>query len=79
MKKLNETKCINLINEQMRNVIKELKDRFKADNINFGIHEDDFISNEKKEDDDDDDDDEDNNLEPSYILKMVYIYIKIKD
>ena len=75
VEKLNESKSINIINQQIRNVIKELKDRFKADNINFGIHEDDFISNEKKEDDDDDDDDEDSLLWTIiYIKNGIYLY-----
>jgi len=84
--KLNKTESINIINDQIKNVIEELKDKYKEDNnIIFGIKAEDLNNNEnKKKDDDDDeddddlDDDDDSQVKPSYIIKMVYILYKEK-
>ena len=76
---LKKSENIEIINDQIKNVLKELKNRFKADNIIFGISENDFINNEKDDEDDEDDDDEDKNtLDPTYIIKMIYILYKKK-
>jgi hypothetical protein len=63
-------------------IINEIKDKFKGEEIKYGISEHDF----KKElfDDDDDDDDDDNvnrfdfieKMNASYIVKLIYIYQK---
>ena len=71
--KLNKDRNISLINDQLKQVIRELKQRYKAENIIFGIEERDLNNNEEEEDDDDDDDDE---LKPTYIIKMIYILYK---
>ena len=74
--KLNKSKDIFIINEKIRNVIKELRDKFTADSIIFGIKEDDI--NNEEDDDDDEEDENDDDLNPSYIIKMLYIFHKEK-
>ena len=83
--KLNKTEIINIINDQIKSVIEELKDKYKEDNnIIFGIKTEDLNNNENhnKDDEDDDDNDDDNDddsqVKPSYIIKMVYILYKEK-
>ena len=77
--KFNKSENIYLINQQIKNVIRELNDNFIADNIIFGIKEEDFnLSEEEDEEDDDDSDDEKDNINPSYIIKMLYILYKDK-
>ena len=79
--KLNKSGDIYLINEQINNVFRELKNRYKAeDNINFGIKEEDLKNAEEEEDEDEDDEEEDNKikLKPIYIIKMIYILYKKK-
>ena len=81
--KLNKSGNIYLINEQINNVFKELKDRYKADNINFGIKEEDIKIVEEDEDDEEDEDEEEDEenkikLKPIYIIKMIYILYKKK-
>ena len=72
--KLNKDRNISLINDQIKQVIRELKQRYKAENIIFGIEERDLNKNEEEEEDDDDDDNEE--LKPTYIIKMIYILYK---
>ena len=78
--KLNKSKDIYIINEKIKNVIKELRDKFKADSIIFGIKEGDIGNEEEEEQEDDDEDNNyDNNyddLNPSYIIKILYILYK---
>ena len=71
------------IDDEIISIIKELKNDFEGQNINFGIIEDDFKEKENDEDIDSDMDEEDSNDEdrksidkvnPSYILKFLYIY-----
>ena len=73
--KLNKSKDIFIINEKIKNVIKELRDKYSADSIIFGIKEED-ITNEEEEDEEDED--EDDYLNPSYIIKMLYLLHKEK-
>lgn len=72
--KLNKSRNIYLINEQINNVFKELKDRYKADNINFGIKEEDIKIVEEEEEDGENK----SKLKPFYIIKMLYILYKNK-
>ena len=74
---LNKDKNISIINDQIKKTIRELKERYKADNINFGIEEKDFDNNEEEEDEDDDDNNNDN-LKSTYIVKMIYVLYKEK-
>lgn len=77
---LNKDKNISIINDQIKKTIRELKERYKADNINFGIEEKDFDNNEEEEDEDDDDNDNNNdNLKSTYIVKMIYVLYKEKN
>ena len=76
--KLNKSENLSLIKKQINNVINDLKNRYKADNIIFGIKEEDLNDEEDDDDDDEDDDDEDKKLSPSYIIKMLYILYKNK-
>ena len=76
---LNKDKNISIINDQIKKAIRELKERYKADNINFGIEEKDLEDNNEEEDEDEDDDDNDNDkLKSTYIVKMIYVLYKKK-
>ena len=75
---MNKSGDIFIINEEIKKVIKELREKYKADSIIFGIREDDIINNEEEEEEDDDDDNNDDSLDPSYIIKMLYILYKNK-
>ena len=70
---LNKDKNINIINDQIKQVIRELKERYKADNIILGIEEKDLNYNDEEEDEDDDDSDE---LKSTEIIKMIYLFYK---
>ena len=76
---LNKDKNISIINDQIKKTIRELKERYKADNIYFGIEEKDLDNNEEEEDEDDDDNDNNNDkLKSTYIIKMIYVLYKKK-
>ena len=78
---LNKKENISEINEQIKTIIKDIKNKFKADEITLGITEEDV-------DGKDDDflegldskitvkDDNIKSLEPTYIIKMIYILQK---
>ena len=80
---LNKKENILEINEQIKEIIKDIQNKFKADEINLGITEKDVDGN-------DDDfledlntkisvkDDNIKSLEPIYIIKMIYILQKEK-
>ena len=63
------------VEDDIKKVLRELKDKYKADNYNFGISEEE-ISNAEDNDDDFENDSED--IKPSYILKMIYLLFKEK-
>ena len=63
------------VEDDIKKVLRELKDKYKADNYNFGISEEE-ISNAEDNDDDFENDNED--IKPSYILKMIYLLFKEK-
>ena len=71
-------KCEN----EIKAVLRELKDTFKADDINIGISEEEISTTENENDFEDDFESENNtdddikNLKPSYIIKMIYIFFK---
>ena len=76
---LNKDKNISIINDQIKKTIRELKERYKADNIYLGIEEKDLDNNEEEEDEDDDDNDNNNDkLKSTYIIKMIYVLYKKK-
>ena len=74
--KLNKSKDIYIINEKIKKVIKELRDKFKADSIIFGIKEGDIDNEEEEEQEDEDEDNNYDDLNPSYIIKILYILHK---
>ena len=61
-------------------IINEIKDKFKGEEIKYGISEHDFKTELFDDDDDDDDDDNVNRydfiekMNASYIVKLIYIY-----
>ena len=69
---LNENK---IVEDDIKKVIRELKDKYIADNFNFWISEE-GISNAEDNDDDFENDNED--IKPSYVLKMIYLLFKEK-
>ena len=85
VKELNNSNNTAEINNEIKSIINFLVDKFKGKGINFGISEKDI--NDDDEDENDDDEEEElqsgnnnkiENLEPSYIIKLFYIYHKEK-
>ena len=66
--KINESALID--DEEIINIIRELKDEFKGEDIIFGIEEKDFREDYNEDEDDDDE------INPSYIIKLLYVYQK---
>jgi hypothetical protein len=72
--------------KEIKLVLRELKNDFRGDDLNFGISEEEISATEKGEEDDFEEDfdtetninDDINNLKPSYIIKMIYIFFKEK-
>ena len=77
-------KSIKMSDDEIIKIIREIKDKHKGEEIKYGITEQDFEKELFKEDDDDDDDDDgdDNDdrfdfiekINPSYIVKLIYIF-----
>ena len=79
MKELDNSENIDQINQELKSIIKNLKNYFQDFDINVGITEDDFskIKNINLLDDEDEEEDleinSDGDIKPSYILKILYI------
>ena len=92
LKDLNNSENISEIESDFINIIKEIKDNFCTEQLNFGISEEDFKIEKKDDQDDDDDifntdgdegneqkDDNDfNSFNPCDIFKIMYIFHKEK-
>ena len=83
--KLNKSENINQINSEIKTIIKDLEEKCKGKEIKVGFCENDFNDNEEDDEEEDDSDDENkkinnnlNKMEPSYIIKIFYIYYKQK-
>ena len=74
---LNNLEENKIVENDIKTVLRELKDKYKADNYNFGITEEE-VSNVDENDDDFEIEDSDKTLKPVYILKMIYLLFKEK-
>ena len=78
---LNKSDDISKINNEIKSIIKDLKEEFKDRELNLGVYEKDFNDNENNNDDEESDDENDNknDLKPSDIIKFYYICHKNGD
>ena len=80
VKELDNSENIDQINQELKSIIKNLKNYYKNFDINVGITEDDFsnVKNINLLDDEDEEEDleinSDGDIKPSYILKILYIF-----
>jgi len=77
--KLNKSKNISEINQQILKIVNELKEQTQADeNIILGIEQKDIIEEEEEDDEKEEEDENNDQLSPSYIIKMIYVLFEQK-
>ena len=83
VEELNERENINIINQEIIEIINEIKNNFSANEINLGISEQDFIDSNDDELPDPENMEDTNNddiydINPTYIIKFFYICFENK-